>query len=67
MTFSGNPPETSRRSRSTHATSVTRTPRLGATIALAFVKTEYAKPGTPVYTVRDGEHLNGTLCELPFA
>jgi len=50
-----------------HATSVARSPRLGATIALAFVKTEYAKPGTPVYTVREGEHLNGTLCELPFA
>ncbi len=49
-----------------NATSATRSPRLGATVALAFVKSEYSKPGTPVYTVRAGEHLPGTLCEVPF-
>jgi folate-binding protein YgfZ len=49
-----------------NATSATRSTRLGATLALAFVKTEYAKPGTPVYAVREGEHLPGTLSELPF-
>lgn len=50
-----------------HATSVTRSPRLAATVALAFVKTEYAGPGTPVYTVRDGEHVQGVLAATPFA
>ncbi|MBM4015418.1 MAG: aminomethyl transferase family protein [Planctomycetes bacterium] len=49
-----------------HATSTTRSPRLDATLALAFIKNEYAKPGTPVYTVRQGERIDGVLCELPF-
>lgn len=49
-----------------NASSVARSPRLDATVALAFVKSEYSKPGTPVYTVRAGERLEGTLCEVPF-
>lgn len=49
-----------------HATSVTRSPRLDATVALAFVKNEYSKPGTAVYTVRAGERFDGVLCEVPF-
>ncbi len=49
-----------------HASSVTRSARLDATLALAFVKTEYSKPGTPIYTVQAGERLAGTLCEVPF-
>ncbi len=49
-----------------HVTSVARSARLNATVALAFVKSEYSRPGTEVYTVRDGEQLRGTLCELPF-
>jgi folate-binding protein YgfZ len=49
-----------------HASSVTRSPRLDATVALAFIKNEYAKPGTPIYTVRQGERIDGVLCELPF-
>ena len=46
--------------------SLARSPRLDATVALAFVKSEYSKPGTPVYTVRAGERFEGTLCEVPF-
>ena len=49
-----------------HASSVARSPRLDATVALAFVKSEYSKPGTPVYTVRAGERFEGVLCEVPF-
>jgi folate-binding protein YgfZ len=49
-----------------HATSATRSPRLDATLALAFVKTEYARPGTPIYTVVGGEQLHGTLADVPF-
>jgi folate-binding protein YgfZ len=49
-----------------HATSAARSPRLDATLALAFVKTEYAKAGTPVYTVVGGEPLHGTLADVPF-
>jgi len=49
-----------------HATSATRSRRLDATLALAFVKTEYAKAGTPVYTVVDGEQLHGALADVPF-
>ncbi|MBL8840882.1 MAG: aminomethyltransferase family protein [Planctomycetes bacterium] len=49
-----------------NASSVARSPRLDATVALAFVKSEYSKPGTPVYTVRAGERFEGTLCEVPF-
>lgn len=50
-----------------HATSAIRSPRLDATLALAFIKTEYAKAGTPVYTVVGGESLHGTLVDVPFA
>ncbi len=50
-----------------HATSATRSRRLDATLALAFVKTEYAKAGTPVYAVVGGEQLHGTLADVPFA
>lgn len=50
-----------------HATSAVRSPRLDATLALAFVKTEYARPGTPIHTVVGGEPLHGTLADLPFA
>lgn len=49
-----------------HATSAVRSPRLDATLALAFVKTEYARPGTPIHTVVGGESLHGTLADVPF-
>jgi len=49
-----------------HATSAVRSRRLDATLALAFVKTEYAKAGTPVYTVVGSEQLHGTLADVPF-
>ena len=49
-----------------HATSAARSERLGATVALAFVKSDYSKPGTPVYTVKSGERIDGVLCEVPF-
>ncbi|MSR46442.1 MAG: aminomethyl transferase family protein [Planctomycetes bacterium] len=49
-----------------HATSAVHSPRLDATVALAFVKSEYAKPGTAVYTVKAGERIDGVLCEVPF-
>ena len=49
-----------------NATSAVRSPRLDATVALAFIKSDYTKPGTPVYTVRAGERFEGTLCEVPF-
>jgi folate-binding protein YgfZ len=49
-----------------HATSVVRSPRLDATLALAFVKTEYARPGTPIHTVVGGEALHGALADVPF-
>jgi folate-binding protein YgfZ len=49
-----------------HVSSAVRSTRLDATLALAFVKNEYSKAGTAVYTVREGEHLPGVLAELPF-
>ncbi len=48
------------------ATSVVRSPRLGATLALGLIKVEYAKPGTDVYGVLDGEKIEGKVVELPF-
>lgn len=50
-----------------NASSATASPRLGATVALAFVKTDYASPGTAVYTVRSGERFDGAIVPLPFA
>ena len=49
-----------------HATSAVRSPRLDATLALAFIKTEYARPGTPIHTVVGGDALHGTLADVPF-
>jgi folate-binding protein YgfZ len=49
-----------------HATSVAPSAHRQSTLALAFVKNEYSAPGTTVYTVRDGEHLQGKLSAIPF-
>jgi folate-binding protein YgfZ len=48
-------------------TSATRSARLGATLALALIKSDYAAPGTAIYSVKDGERIDGEVCELPFA
>ena len=47
-------------------TSAVRSPRLGATVALALVKSDYTKLGTSVYSVHESEKLEGEVCELPF-
>jgi folate-binding protein YgfZ len=49
-----------------HVTSATRSPGLGRTIALAFVRRQHSAAGTPV-TVRVGEHdVPATVSDLPF-
>jgi folate-binding protein YgfZ len=48
-------------------TSATHSERLGATVGLALVKSDYAAPGTEVYCVRDAERIEGKVEALPFA
>jgi folate-binding protein YgfZ len=48
-------------------TSATRSPSLGRSIALAFVRRAHADPGTRVEVRSDGRTLGATVSELPFA
>ena len=50
-----------------NVSSAVRSQRMGATIALAMIKSEYAKPGTAVFSVKESERIEGTVSELPFA
>ena len=47
--------------------SAVRSPRLGATIALALIKSDYGKAGTPVYSVKNSARIEGEVSALPFA
>ena len=47
-------------------TSATRSPALGRTIALGFVRRQHAAPGTPVEVRSSGRVLGATVSELPF-
>jgi folate-binding protein YgfZ len=47
-------------------TSVTFSPRLNRTIALAYLKYDYLAPGTPVKVVAGALELSATVGELPF-
>ena len=47
-------------------TSVTFSPRLNRTIALAYLKYDYIAPGTRVKVIAGALELSGTVVELPF-
>jgi folate-binding protein YgfZ len=47
-------------------TSVTDSPRLNRSIALAYLKYDYLAPGTPVKVSADHQELTGEVVELPF-
>ncbi|HEX3282777.1 MAG TPA: aminomethyltransferase family protein [Pyrinomonadaceae bacterium] len=47
-------------------TSVTNSPRLKRTIALAYLKYDYIAPGTPVKVLANHQELPGEVVELPF-
>jgi len=45
--------------------SAVRSPRLNATVALAFLNPQYAAPGTRVYSIVRGEQIHGDVREFP--
>jgi folate-binding protein YgfZ len=47
-------------------TSVTDSPKLKRTIALAYLKYDYLAPGTPVKVIADNQELPGEVGQLPF-
>jgi folate-binding protein YgfZ len=47
-------------------TSVTDSPKLNRTIALAYLKYDYIAPGTSVKVIVDGRELSGEVVQLPF-
>jgi aminomethyltransferase len=47
-------------------TSVTYSPHLGRTIALAYLKYDYIAPGTSVKAISGGEEFEAKVTELPF-
>ena len=47
-------------------TSAVQSPRLGATVALAFLKSGYEKVGGELEAMVHGERVSGTVKELPF-
>jgi folate-binding protein YgfZ len=49
-----------------NVTSATHSPRLNATVALAFLKSGYEQTGRTLEAVVEGETIEGVVCETPF-